>query len=78
MDSGVSEVEVAGRIGSNSYSGSSVVFNREKNLGHIKGFTVTNATWGWGKHGKICNECMGKIVILILDNLRKVDILQFL
>ena len=34
-------------------------------------------SWQWGKRGKIYSECMGKIVILMLDNLRKVDILQF-
>ena len=31
-----------------------------------------------GKRGKIYSECMGKIVILMLDNSRKVDILKFL
>ena len=31
----------------------------------------------WGKRGKIYSECMGEIVILMLDNL-KVGILQFL
>ena len=35
-------------------------------------------SWLWGKYGKIYSECVGEIVILILDNLRKVDILQFL
>ena len=35
-------------------------------------------SWLWGKHGKIYSECMGKIVILMLDNSRKVDILKLL
>ena len=29
-------------------------------------------------HGKIYSECIGKIVILMLDNSRKVGILRFL
>ena len=35
-------------------------------------------SWLWGKHGKNYSECMGKIVILMLDNSRKVDILKLL
>ena len=31
-----------------------------------------------GKHGKIYNKCMVKVGILMLYNLRKVDILKFL
>ena len=36
------------------------------------------SSWLWGTHRKIYSECMGKIVILVLDNSRKVDILKFL
>ena len=40
----------------------------------IEGFTVTDVI----KHGKIYSECVGKIVILMLNNLRKVDILKYM
>ena len=41
----------------------------------LGGFTVAEVRQ---KRGKIYGECMGKIVILMLDDLRKVDILKFL
>ena len=44
----------------------------------IEGFTVMAAISEVGQTSKIYSECMGKIVVLMLDNLRKVDILQFL
>ena len=40
-------------------------------------FTVSVAIFE-GKHGKIYNKCMVKVGILMLYNLRKVDILKFL
>ena len=43
-------------------------------LSQIEGFTVADFILVVGKHGNIYSECMGKIVILILDNLTKVDI----
>ena len=46
----------------------------------IEGFTIADAIFigKQGKQGKIYSECMGKMVILMLDNLKKFDILQFL
>ena len=40
-------------------------------------FTVSVAIFE-GKHGKIYNKCMVKVGILMLYNLRKVNILKFL
>ena len=46
---------------------------------HFSGVCLTAATNLYTQHcGKIYSECMGKIVILMLDNSRKFDILQFL
>ena len=47
-------------------------------LRNIEGFMVTDIILVMGQHGKIYSECMGQIVILMLDNSRKVDILKFL
>ena len=44
----------------------------------IEGFTVADVILVGGKHGKIYSECIGKIVILMLNNSRKFDVLQFL
>ena len=44
----------------------------------IDHFTVSVAILVEGKHGKIYNKCMVKVGILMLCNLRKVDILKFL
>ena len=46
--------------------------------GLIEGFTVAEDILVVGQTRKIYSECMGKIVILMLDNSRKFDILQFL
>ena len=39
----------------------------------IEGFTVADVILVVGKRLKIYSECMGKIVILMLDNWRKLD-----
>ena len=44
----------------------------------IEGFTVADAILVVRQTRKIYSECIGKIVILMLENLKKVDILQFL
>ena len=44
----------------------------------IVGFTLADAISFVGpKHGKIYSECVGKIVILMPDNSRIVDTVQF-
>ena len=60
--------------------GSSCVVSEEGRhaTARFLGFRSPTSSWLWGKHGKIYSECMGKIVILMLDNSRKVDILKFL
>ena len=53
-------------------------FARQQNLISIEGFRSPTSSWKWGNHGQIYIECMGKIVVLMLDDLKKVDILRFL
>ena len=44
----------------------------------IEGFTVADVVLVVGQTRQIYSECMGKIVILMLDNSRRFDILHFL
>ena len=44
----------------------------------IEGFMVADVILVVGQTRKIYSECMGKIVILMLDKSREFDILQFL